>query len=358
LSLPPIRPERLREVFWDLVGIYSPSGKEQEILGYVEEVCARYGCPYGVQPVDEDRYNLILGRSDAALVFVGHLDTVSSWDAESTGPVEMSGGWVRGLGTADMKGGCAALLEAYLILRDAGLGRQVGLALLVGEEEDGDGARAFLGEASPGRAIVAEPTGLRLCTAHYGYVEAILSAKGRRAHASLPERGQNAAQAVLAALHALLQDPYLREEGGPVQSIRHLETSNPGFAVPERASAWVDLHVPPDREVDAVVAAVDRIARQAGPARVTAEYPFRQAGFSLPETDPLVAAYRAVGGRDFDVFRSHSDANLFHCAGIPTAVLGPGNLEYAHSEDEGVDFGEVVAAAHLFVGLARAFLAS
>ncbi len=356
MSLPLIRPERLREVFWELVGIYSPSGKEHEALVYIEEVCARFGCPYGVQPVDEDRYNLVLGRPDAPLVFVGHVDTVDAWDMEDVRPTELPEGWVRGLGTADMKGGCAALLEAYLTLREAGLGQQVGLALLVGEEEDGAGARAFLRDSRPGRALIAEPTGLHLCTSHYGYVEVVLSARGRRAHASLPERGQNAAQAVLSALHGLLEEPLFCQAGGPVQSIRHLETSNPGFAVPERATAWVDLHVPPDREVGTVLAAVDRVVRSVGPAKVRAEYPVCHGGFALSADDPLLWAYRAAGGSQVDVFRSHSDGNLFHVAGIPTGVLGPGRLEYAHAEEERVDFGEVLAAARLFVAITVAFL--
>jgi acetylornithine deacetylase len=350
-----VRPERLREVFWGLVERYSPSGKEQEVLAYLEDVCVDQGCPYGVQPVDEDRYNLVLGNPNAPLVFVGHVDTVDAWDLEDFGPEELDGGWVRGLGVADMKGGCAALLEAYLVLREAGLGHEVGLALVVGEEEEGDGSAAFLREARPGRALIGEPTGLELCTSHYGYVEAAISARGRRAHASVPELGRNAAEAVLSVLHGLLQDPSLGGEGGPVLSIRHLETSNPGFAVPARAAAWVDVHVPPGHPVDRVVAAVDRVAAAAGGEGLSVVYPCRHEGFVLPEHDPLVRAFQRAGGRDTGVFRSHSDGNLFHAAGVPTAVLGPGSLEYAHTEEERVSFAEVLEAARLFVSLARAF---
>ncbi|MDW7709441.1 MAG: M20/M25/M40 family metallo-hydrolase [Deferrisomatales bacterium] len=353
--MPEVRPERVQEVFWGLVERYSPSGKEQEALTYLEEVCAAHGCPYGVQPVDEDRYNLVLGRPDAPLVFVGHVDTVDAWDLEDFGPAEVGGGWVRGLGAADMKGGCAALLEAYLVLREAGLGREVGLALVVGEEEEGDGAAAFLREARPGRVVIAEPTGLQLCTGHYGYVEAVLSARGRRAHASVPELGRNAAEAVLTVLHGLLQEPSLAAKDGPVLSIRHLETSNPGFAVPARAAAWVDLHVPPAYRVERVIGVVDRVVASAGGDAVTVNYPCRHEGFSLDDDDPTIRAYRSAGGRDFGVFRSHSDGNLFHAAGVPAALLGPGSLDYAHTEEERVELAEVIEAAWVFVRLARSF---
>lgn len=351
-----LREERLRRLFLDLVGIYSPSGKEEEALSFLREFCAEQGCPFGVQPVDEGRYNLVLGRPDAPLVFVGHVDTVAAHELEEIGPAPLPDGWVGGLGTADMKGGCAALVEAFLCLREEGLGSSVGVALLVGEEEEGDGARVFLAEARPGRAVVAEPTALALCTGHYGYLEVALSARGRRAHASIPERGENAAEAVLFALQALLDER--RQGSGPVFNVRHFETGNAGFAVPERASAWVDVHLPPDYPAArAQETVVRRLEARVGD-RVAVSFPTAQDGFSVPATDPLVMAYRRLGRSATDVFRSHSDANSFHAAGVPTVVLGPGRLEHAHAEDERVDFAEVLEAAGLFAALARAFLSA
>lgn len=349
---PRVDEARLAGLFRDLVGVYSPSGKEEAALGFLEEFLARHGCPYGVQPVDEDRYNLILGRPDAPLVFVGHVDTVDAWDLEDIGPQDLPGGWVRGLGAADMKGGCAAMIEAYLTLRAAGRGRDVGLALLVGEEHEGDGAEALLREARPGRALVGEPTGLQLCTGHFGYLEVVLSATGRRVHASIPQHGENAAEAVLEVLHGLLRDPELRADGGPVLSIRHLETSNPGFAVPARADAWVDVHVPPGWPTERVRRAVARVTADRGQGRVSVEHPFCHEGFRVAGDDPVVRAYQALGGGGLGVFPSHSDANVFHAAGVPSLVLGPGALEYAHTADEQVELDEVVRAARLYAELA------
>ncbi len=346
---------RLEELFRRLVEVYSPSGKEGEVLSCVEEFLVEQGCPYGVQPVGEERYNLVLGRPDAPLLFVGHVDTVDAWDLEAVGPRDLGDGWVAGLGAADMKGGCAAMIEAYLTLRDLGGAEGVGVALVVGEEQEGDGTLAFLREARPGRAVVGEPTGLRLCTGHYGYVEAVISAWGRRAHASVPELGENAAESVLAVLHGLLHESRATGRGGPVLNIRNLETTNPGFAVPERATAWVDVHIPPEYEPGSAVAAIDRVIESRGGGRVEASYPIRQIGHRLAAEDPIVAAFRSAGGRELDVFRSHSDASLFHAAGVPTAVLGPGSLEYAHTEDERVDLSELTVAARLYTDMGLSF---
>ena len=54
-------------------------------------------------------------------------------------------------------------------------------------------------------------------------------------------------------------------------------------------------------------------------------------------------------------FRSHSDANLLWNAGIRPLVLGPGQLEKAHTSDESISFSEVASAAEIYIALARSF---
>ena len=53
-----INPDRLRKTFLDLLDIYSPSGKEEDIQLYLEELLTRAGFSVERQEVDEDRYNL------------------------------------------------------------------------------------------------------------------------------------------------------------------------------------------------------------------------------------------------------------------------------------------------------------
>jgi len=49
---------------------------------------------------------------------------------------------IYGLGTADMKAGCAAMMEAFTVLsQKSGAAPPVGLALVVGEEENGYGCQ-------------------------------------------------------------------------------------------------------------------------------------------------------------------------------------------------------------------------
>ena len=55
-----VQPERLKNLFKNLVNIYSPTGKEGEILKYAEKYLKNQNLPVSKQEVDENRFNLIV----------------------------------------------------------------------------------------------------------------------------------------------------------------------------------------------------------------------------------------------------------------------------------------------------------
>ena len=73
----------------------------------------------------------------------------------------LEGDVAAGLGTADMKGGCAAMIETFLTLWENGhTNCPVALALVVGEEDYGDGAQRLVREYNFPRPSWANP---RIC---------------------------------------------------------------------------------------------------------------------------------------------------------------------------------------------------
>jgi acetylornithine deacetylase len=360
-----IDPQRLRRTLLDLLDIYSPSGKEEDVQLYLEERLIRAGFAVERQEVEEDRYNLrvTMGEAEPQLYLVGHVDTVAAWDLEVSGPREEDG-VIRGLGSADMKGGCAAMLEAWLALATLPPGERpaAGLLLVVGEEENGDGSVAFLKQHRPPWVVIGEPTSLAACFAHYGYLEAGFVTRGRRIHSSLPELGHNAVESMLRVLLHLGRDPvFARETSGIVYSIREMSSARAGFVVPDRCESWIDLHLPPETDPDAVAEAIRQ--RAAGAADYVADldlevaFDFAARGYTLGTDNPLAARLQEVYPKlglplRCDAFRSHSDGNLFFEAGVKPLILGPGALESAHTPDEQTTLAEVVAAARIYAGLA------
>jgi acetylornithine deacetylase len=360
-----INAKRLKKTFLDLLDIYSPSGKEEDIQLYLEELLIRSGFSVERQEVDVDRYNLrvTMGSGEPHLYLVGHVDTVPAWDLDDFGPLE-EGGIIRGLGSSDMKGGCAAMVEAWLALAEALTPAErpaIGLLLVVGEEENGDGSATFLQSCRPPWVIIGEPTSLAAKFAHYGYLEAGFVTRGLRSHSSLPELGHNAVESMLRVLLQLGNDSLFdRAQSEIVYSIREMKSSQAGFVVPDRCETWIDLHLPPTHDPVALQSEIRRIVASLGSTipglDLEVSFDFASAGYNLGGDNRLAQILREVYPQlglelQMDAFRSHSDGNLFFAAGVKPLILGPGSLETAHTPDERVIFEEVSAAARIYAAL-------
>ncbi len=363
-----IRPERLHHLLEEMVAIYSPSGKEKDIQLYLEQALLAAGLSVERESVGDDRFNLrcTLQAAEPDFYLIGHVDTVADWELQELGPRQRRG-ILHGLGTADMKGGCAAMIEAFMALAE-GLPAEerppAGLLLVVGEEEDGAGSLAFLRRRRPKWVAIGEPTALTACCAHYGYMEATLTTRGRRSHSSLPEHGHNAVESMLRTLLYLGRAPLLRKpETGLVYSIREMNSARAGFVVPDRCETWIDLHLPPALSPEKTVTALHRrlaAARRHIPElNLDIEFPWISRGYDIG-TDhwmgrTLQLAADSTGVPPvFGSFRSHSDGNLFYEKGCRPMLLGPGSLETAHTADEQVPLIDVETAAELYLALCLA----
>ncbi len=359
-----IDPERLRRMLLEAVEIYSPSGKEEDVQLYLEEILRGAGFAVERQEVEEERYNLhvVMGEGEPLLYLVGHVDTVPAWDLEEYGPQE-EWGVVRGLGTADMKGGCVAMVEAWLALSALPPEERprVGLLLVVGEEENGDGSATFLQSRRPPWVVIGEPTSMAPCFSHYGYLEAALTTQGRRIHSSLPELGHNAVESMLRVLLHLGKDPLFdRKQTDIVYSIREMSSSRAGFVVPDRCEALIDLHLPPETDPAQIQQAIrerlDGAGQFVADLNLEVSFEFSSRGYQIGGDNWLGQVLESVYPRlnlpmQFDAFRSHSDGNLFFEAGVPSLILGPGSLETAHTPDEQTSLPEVEAAARIYAAL-------
>ena len=360
-----IDPQRLRDTLIEMVNIYSPAGKEEDIQLYLEERLAVTGIPVRRQVVEDERYNLVatMGKGEPSLYLVGHVDTVAAWDIDAYTAVE-EWGVVRGLGTADMKGGCAAMVEAWLALATLPeeLRPSLGLLLVVGEEENGDGSARFLQEFCPEWVVIGEPTSMLPAFSHFGYMEVALVTSGRRIHSSLPELGHNAIESMLRVLLQIERSPLFDKKTSQlVYSIREMSSARAGFVVPDRCEAMIDLHLSPEVDPGEVRRELEKSLSKARQAikdlDLEVSFEFEAGGYQLELQNWLVAVLEEVCPRlnlplDFVPFRSHSDGNLFFQAGSKPVIIGPGSLETAHTAEEQTSLAEVEAAARIYAALA------
>ncbi|MDD5264502.1 MAG: YgeY family selenium metabolism-linked hydrolase [Candidatus Bipolaricaulis sp.] len=370
-----------------LVQTKSLSGQEAAVI----EVIRREMEQVGFDDVTTDALGSVIGRIGSGrtrIAMDAHIDTVDvgSPDAWTRPPFggEIDGAWVYGRGAADQKGGMASMVYGMKLLKELDL---VGdfTVYVVGSvmEEDCDGLcwRHLIEKHGlvPELAVITEPTNLRIHRGQRGRVEFRIRTTGVSAHASAPERGENAiykmARVVSAveALNArLLGDPFLGK-GSIV--ISEIVSGSPSVnAVPDRCEVHIDRRTTVGETWDTVLAETRELLHDVGvdaevlelnydePAYTGLRYPMKKVfpAWVIDETHPVIAAgvetYRQVFGGDPEVSRWDFSTNgtvISGVYGIPVVGFGPGDEALAHAPNERVSIDQLVRAAAFYAAFPR-----
>jgi len=316
----------------------------------------------------------LVARRDGpeALCFVGHLDTVplgaAKWSRDPFGG-EISAGRLYGRGSSDMKSGVAAMVEAAVQLARTPLRRGLTLLLVAGEETGCEGAAHLartpgaLGNAAA--MIVGEPTGNVPVVGHKGALWLRARTRGITAHGSMPDKGDNA---VLKAARAALSladfrfevqpDPLL---GGPTLNVGTLHGGLNVNSVPDEAVIGIDIRTIPSVRHAPLR---ERLQQRLGP-EVQLETLVDLEGVRTREDDPFVqrvcdAVARATGEKARPGAATYfTDASVLTPAygGVPTVVLGPGEMALCHQTDEHCRVDRIEQAVAAYVEIARGWCA-
>jgi acetylornithine deacetylase len=290
------------------------------------------------------------------LLFVCHTDTVpfqSGW----AGATELSeqGGALHGCGACDVKGSMAGLLCAALEVNPEALPAPVAFAFTAEEEIGCIGATRLAASCQirARSAIVCEPTSLHPATAGKGYGLAEVRVTGREAHSAFPSRGISAIDTAAELIVALKQ---WRQSGDTLRDARFNPphtTFNAGVIhggsaknmVPGACTVLIEWRPLPDEDPKHGGETVERLA-----AEVAAKSPGcvldvrmlrADAGFRNPPGSGLGAALSRILGRPETGISFGSEATRFAGLVNEAVVVGPGDMETAHSERECIPEAEL-----------------
>ena len=300
------------------------------------------------------------GRS---LMLNAHMDTVGVDGMERPFEPVVRNGRMYGRGAYDMKAGLAACMLAAERLRTEELAGDVIVAAVADEEYASIGVQSVLGRRRTDAAIVTEPTALRVCIAHKGFVWAEVETRGRAAHGSRPAEGIDAitlmapALTRLAELQSSLDAAPRHELVGPGSVHASLiEGGQELSSYPARCVLSLERRTVPGetaadvrRECEALAAGIEgaeaRLALVRDPFSV-------EPGADVVQS--VARAAEAVSGRPAELYGETywMDAAFIQAAGIPTVVFGPGG-HGAHAVEEWVDLASVKACADGLVLAAR-----
>ncbi len=287
------------------------------------------------------------------VLFSGHIDTVPSTGDWKTGPAQVKGGRMYGRGTADMKGGVAAILGAA-----AELAGKVpfSIALTTDEETTMDGAKALL--AAPAvRAcsfvVVAEPTGLKIGFAEKAAHFLHLETSGKSAHASMPWTGISANGRMLTLLEALRREFPFKGRDGITFNVGVLSGGVKANVIADACAAELDFRVPGAVKPGPHEAWVRRTLRLAGiPHRLKRVH--WVTALAQDTSHPELRRFEKLANRPRGSIYFATEAAIFASLRKPSVIFGPGEQESAHITDEWVKLKEVGIASRVYRDFALA----
>jgi acetylornithine deacetylase len=271
-----------------------------------------------------------------------------------------------------MKGGLAAIMAAGAAAARDGLAGDVIVTAVADEEHASEGIQSVLRRWRADACIVTEPTHLRACVAHRGFVWAQVETRGRAAHGSRPDLGVDAIVGMAPALAGIpALQRRLQGRPHPLLGAASLHASliaggQELSSYPERCVLDVERRTLPGESAQDVERELHELLAPAREADPRLDTRLRMGLVREPfEVDPsadILAAVRAAATRTLGAepeIVGHSawmDAAFIAAAGIPTVVFGPSG-EGAHAIEEHVELESVEQVAEIVTETARRFCA-
>jgi acetylornithine deacetylase/succinyl-diaminopimelate desuccinylase-like protein len=391
--------ERCEDLLRQMVRIRSVVGEDTTAHLWVSARLRELGMTVEQYAVEGRKAPLVLGvlegdGDEPGILFDAHFDTVharpTDWEHDPWG-ADVENGVLYGRGAVDSKGTHVAMLAALEAVVASGQPRSGPLYFM----SDVDGEDGFRGPTLMtdlgvrdrlGTVFSAEATsneGVEI--AYPGISTWKITAIGRTAHPTEPERGINAitkmALLVSAVAEGRLTFPTGRSQWFEPRVTTNAIRTQPGggWAIPERCDAVLSVLSPPGTELREVSDGIDAFLRtleqEDGEVRFERKLLPMGAGrlwLRPGEVDPnhegvlaLSAAVKSVTGKDaivrefnggwvdaVELMRTGADG-----FGTPAAItFGPGDFELAHMVDEHIAIADVAQAAEVYAAATLSLL--
>ena len=368
----------------------NPPGNEARCGSVLRNIAIEHGLQ-----VDVDDSNMLLahGRPNVVvtignpnngyptLLILSHLDVVPSGEGWKTNPFECveQGDRLIGRGTADTKGGLAAVLDALIRVNQtySGTGNIV-LVAASDEEEGGRGTQSYLEKHTTDNlqgCIVVEPTDLQTVVACKGNAYYRITFHGKSAHASNPDNGSNAIYAaskvalMFSDWHAELRAKRDVLIGPPTWNVGIVRGGNGTAIVPSDCILEVDRRLSSNETVEQVQEQVEaRISALHLDAAYGVQFEvtttMAMPGFATDMNHRFVKLVRNTAAKNgFDRplagWRASCDGGFVAGAypDCPVLLCGPGDVtSQAHRPNESVSKAELLGASSIFESVMKSFI--
>ncbi len=279
-----------------------------------------------------------------------HMDTLGAGGMAAPFSPDVRDGRVYGRGAYDMKASLAAIIVTARKARSLDLKGDLIITAVADEEVASLGTSAVLEQFQADYGIVTEPTELRLCLAHKGFVWLEVETVGVAAHGSRADLGVDAIANMGRVLTRVVElNERLRR--GPRHGLLGtgsihaslIEGGQEMSTYPARCVAKFERRTVPGEDGEVAMREIGENARvtlERPPSEVSPDHPLSRA-VARAAGDPVIigAAY-------------WMDMALLNAAGIPCVAYGPEG-EGAHADVEWVDVASVKKCVDVYLKAAE-----
>ncbi|WXR61095.1 M20/M25/M40 family metallo-hydrolase [Peptostreptococcaceae bacterium AGR-M142] len=284
-------------------------------------------------------YVSVIGNGDKTIILNGHLDVIKA-DEKMFNPI-IKEGRMYGRGTADMKAGCASMINAFIKLSKMDLDCKIMLQLVSDEEDGGLNCSKYLAEQGylGDFVICGEPTNLGLGIQAKGFMRLDVEVVGKSAHGSRPWEGINAIEKSIEVYEKIKNLDFAKEstslyEGSSI-NLALIDGGDVYNKVPDKCKIGLDIryvpHLNPNEIIEDIKNNIDGnvITKLIGQSVNTSE----EDKFVLKLKE---STKKITNNNDIRVFGQHgsADTRFFAKENIPAIEFGPsganwhGDLEY------------------------------
>lgn len=306
-------------------------------------------------------------KEGAALCLAGHVDTVPlggiPW---KYGPLsgEIVDGKLYGRGSCDMKSGVAAMVCAALRMAPFVTERDLVVQVYGGEERGCLGSFHMTADsremAHIAAVVVGEPTNALPLVGHKGALWLTLTAHGKTAHASMPEKGENALASMLPAASRLLRfKPHGRHRylGSGTSVLSTLHAGLNSNSVPDLATMTLDIRSVPGMDHEELRREVKGLAGEHISMETTLDIPPVWTEPDHPWIQRIFELYHTSTGKPASVstvqFFTDAAALKRVCPDVPMLILGPGSSAQAHQVDEACELSQIYFVEQMYCQIIR-----
>ncbi|SHF44735.1 acetylornithine deacetylase [Marinomonas polaris DSM 16579] len=334
-----------------------------------------FQCEVMPLPDQPNKFNLIatLGTGDGGLVLSGHTDTVpydkGRWKSDPF-KLEEREQKLYGLGSCDMKGFFAIVLDTIRQMQLSNLKQPLIILATADEESSMSGARALVerGSLKARYALIGEPTSLTPIYAHKGIMMERIQVTGQSGHSSNPSLGNNALDAmhdVMSELMAFRQQ--LKANYRDASFVIDYPTMNFGCIhggdnpnrICGRCELEFDLRALPGMSNQALMAEIaqilPRIEEKTGTIiQLNSLFPDVPSFYTPVESD-IIKACETLTNRQASTVAFATEGSFLNQMGMETLILGPGSIDQAHQPNEFMALDQIQPMQEVIRGLIERF---